>query len=212
MIGKILGNARVRIEDELIRKIVEKYNEELWREYNEVKDWDPAWLEVWQLEGADGVGKSTFAKELAKRANRVYVHYPLNKEVILKYLRGEIRELEKDLYCIFEIVLRRHIAFSREEQLVEDRGLLSTYIYTKLPTSIRIAQEAIRRIEANTKLAVLTHRYNKEIEDKNDTLEEYERINRRYVYEFYNINQHYRSAKLYLSETSVDELLNYFTS
>lgn len=212
MIGKILENARVRIEDELVKKIITKYNEELWREYNEVKDHDPAWLEVWQVEGADGVGKSTFAEEIARRTNRVYVHYPLNKEVILKYQRGEIRELEKDLYCIFEIALRRHIAFVKEELLVEDRGLLSTYIYTKLPLSMRIAQEAIRRIESNTKLAVLTHRYEKQVEDKNDTIEEYERINKRYIYEFYNVNKFYRSAKLYLSETNTEELLNYFTS
>lgn len=212
MIGKVLEGLRTRIEEDFIKRIVVKYNEELWEEYEEVKDHDPEWLEVWQLEGADGTGKSTFAREIAKRSGRVYVHYPINKEIILRYQRGEVRELEKDLYCIFEITLRRHVAFVKREQLIEDRGLLSTYIYTRLPLSMRIAIETIKKIESNTKLAILTYRYDKEVEDKNDTIEEYERVNKKYIYEFYNVNRYYKSAKLFLSKTNTEELWNFFTS
>lgn len=208
----MLKNVRTNLEEQIVKKIMLKHNEELWREYEQVKEEDPIWGEIWQIEGADGTGKSTFARGIAGRSGRVYVHYPIKKEVILKYQRGEISEFEKDLYCIFEIAIRRHIAFVRGEEIVEDRGLLSTYIYTKLPTSMRIANEVIKKLEWNTKLAILTYRYDKEVEDKNDTIEEYERINRKYVYEFYNINKYYKTAKLFLSETNIDELWNFFTS
>lgn len=118
-------------------------------------------MKIIQFEGPDGAGKTYFATRVAKKFNLPLQKYP--SEYVYKRFDILGRDaFAKDYMCIGEIMYTRALYSLVYPFVVEDRGLLSSVVYSDYtPISSLIYEE-------NTYLFLLLYVYEKKNEKPED--------------------------------------------